>query len=115
MKDERFWTADIHNLLLRLGVTQNYKGFRQTAYAVELCREEPERLELITKWVYPAVAAQYDTSWGAVERNIRTVRKVIWERNRPLLEKLARVPLSEMPRSAQLLSILVSSGSLDVS
>ena len=96
-------------LLLRLGATQNYKGFLQTARAVELCREEPGRLELVTKWVYPVVAAQCGTSWGAVERNIRTVRGVIWEKNQPLLEQLARVPLPEMPRPAQLLSILVSS------
>lgn len=65
---------EIHELLLHLGVTRNYKGYNQTARAVELCREEPGRLELVTKWVYPVVAAQCGTSWGAVERNIRTVR-----------------------------------------
>ena len=101
--------SEIHVLLLRLGVTRTYKGFSQTACAVELCREEPERLELVTKWVYPEVAKRYGTNWKAVERNIRTVRGMIWERNQPLLEQLARAPLPEMPRPAQLLSILVSS------
>lgn len=100
---------EIHELLSRLGTTRNYKGFSQAVCAVELCREDPERLELATKWVCPAVAARCGTSWGAVERNIRTVRGVIWMRNRPLLEELARVPLLEMPRPAQLLSILASS------
>lgn len=89
--------SEIHDLLLRLGVTRNYKGFSQTACAVELCREEPERLELVTKWVYPDVAKRYGTNWKAVERNIRTVRGMIWERNQPLLEQLARAPLPEMP------------------
>ena len=65
--------GQIQVLLRQLGVTENYRGFSQTARAVELCREEPERLELVTKWVYPAVAVQYGTSWCAVGRNIRTV------------------------------------------
>ena len=105
----RYGSSEIYELLLCLGVTQNYKGYGQTACAVELCRKEPERLQLVTKWVYPEVAEQYGTSWGAVERNIRTVREVIWGRNRPLLEELAHVPLPEKPRPAQLLAILASS------
>ena len=96
-------------LLLRLGATQNYKGFLQTARAVELCREEPGRLELVTKWVYPVVAAQCGTSWGAVERNIRTVNSVIWRENRSLLEQLARRPLVRKPCTAQMLAILSTS------
>lgn len=101
--------GQIQVLLRQLGVTENYRGFSQTACAVELCREEPERLELVTKWVYPMVAAQCGTSWCAVERNIRTVREVIWARNRSLLEELSPAPLLEMPYPAQLLSILASS------
>ena len=37
------------------------------------CAEEPERLLLVTKWLYPDVAKQYGTNWKAVERDIRTV------------------------------------------
>ena len=105
----RHESSEIYELLLCLGVTQNYKGYGQTACAVELCQKEPERLQLVTKWVYPEVAEQYGTSWGAVERNIRTVRGVIWERNRDLLKELACFPLPEKPRPAQLLAILASS------
>lgn len=98
--------AEIFDLLYRLGATANYTGFFHTAYAVRLCAEEPQRLLLVTKWVYPDVARQYQTTWKAVERNIRTVGAVIWRQNRPLLEQLARRPLAERPCSAQLLSIL---------
>ena len=98
-----------YDLLYRLGVTSNYKGFFHTAYAVELCRKEPERLLLVTKWVYPEVARQYGTSWGAVERNIRTVDHVIWRENRLLLEELAHRTLEQKPRNAQLLAILAAS------
>ena len=44
---------EIYELLYRLGVTANYTGFFYTAYAVQLCAEHPDRLMLVTKWVYP--------------------------------------------------------------
>ncbi|WP_243149250.1 sporulation initiation factor Spo0A C-terminal domain-containing protein [Colidextribacter sp. OB.20] len=100
--------TDIHDLLYRLGVTANYTGFFHTAYAVSLCVEQPDRLLLVTKWLYPEVAKQYNTNWKAVERNIRTVDNIIWEKNRPLLEELAHGPLTQKPRNAQLLSILAA-------
>lgn len=102
-------SAEIYDLLYQLGVTANYTGFFHTAYAVSLCAEQPDRLLLVTKWLYPEVAKQYRTSWKAVERNIRTISVIIWRENRPLLEQLARRNLSEKPRTTQLLAILASS------
>ena len=64
--------TDIYDLLYRLGATENYTGFFHMAYAVWLCVEQPDRLLLVTKWLYPEVAKQYRTNWKAVERNIRT-------------------------------------------
>lgn len=100
--------TDIYDLLYRLGVTANYTGFFHTAYAVALCIERPERLLLVTKWLYPEVAKQYTTNWKAVERNIRMVGSIIWRENRPLLEELAHRHLERKPRNAQLLAILAS-------
>ena len=111
MMDNSFCRADIFDLLHRLGVTENYIGFFQISYAVSLCVEQPERLLRVTKRLYPEVAKQYNTNWKAVERNIRTVSCIIWQENRPLLERLACRHLERQPRNAQLLSIL--SASLD--
>ena len=97
---------EIRKMLYCLGITQNYKGFDQMVFAIELCRKEPERLLLVTKWVYPDVARKYHTSWQAVERNIRTVNRIIWRENRPLLEHLAHRPLARKPCAGQLLAIL---------
>ena len=58
---------EIYELLYRLGVTANYTGFFYTAYAVRLCAEHPDRLMLVTKWVYPDVAKRYRTNWKAVK------------------------------------------------
>ena len=98
----------IYELLFRLGVTANYTGFFYTAYAVELCVEQPDRLLLVTKWLYPEVAKQYTTNWKAVERNIRTAANIIWQRNPALLENFARGPLLRKPPNAQMLAILTS-------
>jgi len=109
--------TDIYDLLYSLGVTANYIGFFHMAYAVSLCVEQPDRLLLVTKWLYPEVAKQYNTNWKAVERNIRTVSCIIWQENRSLLEELAHRRLEHKPRNAQILAILVSAldiGSLAV-
>lgn len=97
------------DLLYRLGVTENYIGFFHTAYAMSLCIEQPDRLLLVTKWLYPEVAKRYGTNWKAVERNIRTVSHIIWRDNRPMLEELAHRPLQRRPRNVQMLTILISS------
>ena len=95
----------IHDLLFRLGVTANYKGFYQMAYALRLCVEDQERLLLVTKWIYPDVAHHYRTNWRAVERNLRTVNRIIWSKNRGLLEELAGQHFERRPRIAQLLAV----------
>ena len=66
-------TAEVCDMLCRLGATANYRGFSYTAYAVLLCVQQQDRLLLVTKWLYPDVAKRYGTNWKAVERNIRTV------------------------------------------
>lgn len=98
----------IYDLLYRLGVTANYTGFFHMACAVSLCLEQPKRLLLVTKWLYPEVAKHYGTNWKAVERNIRSMNEIAWQENRPLLEKLAHRQLTQKPRNAQMLAILVS-------
>ena len=97
----------IYDLLYRLGINASYIGFYYTARAVYLSLLRPERLLMVTKWLYPEVAKQYDSTWHRVERDIRTVVKVAWESNRPLLEELARHPLNSRPKASQFLTMLV--------
>jgi len=101
--------VSIHNLLYRLGVTTNYTGFFHTSYSVYLAVHQRERLLLVTKWLYPEVAAHYKTTWRCVERNIRTVAEIAWQRNRPLLEKLAQRSLPCRPTVSAFLAILSAS------
>ena len=96
----------IYDLLQQLGVTANYTGYFHAAYAVQLCMKRPERLLLVTKLVYPDVAKQFQTTWKAVERNIRTVGELIWRQGPSLLEQLAGRKLLYKPCAAQLLAML---------
>ena len=101
--------TETYDLLYQLGVTANYTGFFHTAYAVSLCAEQPDRLLLVTKWLYPEVARQYKTNWKAEERNIRTVNSIIWREGRDRLEELAHRELEQKPRNTQMLAILAFS------
>lgn len=109
MKKMDTTASRIYELLYRLGATANYIGFFHTAYALQLCVEQQERLLLVTKLLYPDVAKRYGTTWKAVERNIRTVISVIWESNQPFLERLAHRALPEKPCTAQFLAIVSAS------
>lgn len=101
-------TAEIHNILYRLGITAKYRGFFHASYAIALVVNQPDRLLMVTKWLYPEVAKQFETSWNCVERNIRTVANLAWKNNRDFLEVMACMPLSKKPTPSQFLGILAS-------
>lgn len=98
--------SEIYDLLYRLGMRGSYTGFYQTAYAIKLSVEQPERLLLVTKWLYPEVAKRYGTNWKAVERNIRTAGSIIWRENRGLLEELTGRAIREKPGGREVVAVL---------
>ena len=57
----------VEQMLYSIGLTPNYKGYRQLAQALQIAVEEPEALEAVTKWLYPAVARKCGTNWKTVE------------------------------------------------
>lgn len=71
------------NLLRRLGVNNSYVGFRYTVYGVIRAIANPELLIYISKGLYVEISAEYRTSIGCVERNIRTIISTIWAAWRP--------------------------------
>jgi len=52
------------------------------------------------------VAKQYNSTWGAVERNIRATTHYLWAVNPAGLSRLAGYPLTERPRTAEFISYL---------
>ena len=100
--------GEVRELMERLGITLNYKGFYYAVYAVRLAAEKPERLLLVTKWLYPEVARHYETTVNAVERDIRTVVGIIWRENRKALEEIFRCRITAKPTVSQFLAMITS-------
>lgn len=100
------FTDKTYEQLLLLGVSARYVGCRYAACAVKLCTETPDRLLLVTKWLYPDVARRFQTNWTAVERDLRTVSRTAWKHNRPLLEDMIHRPLPAPPTVTELLYAL---------
>ena len=63
--------AKIHKLLYEWGVQPHLVGFDYLAKAVELVLEDPKRLHLITKDLYPSIAKAFGSTSSRVERGIR--------------------------------------------
>ncbi len=101
-------TDRIYDILRKLGLSANYLGFYQMAYALRLAQTEPERLLLVTKHIYPDVAKRCRTSLAAVERNLRTAVKVIWKEDTPLLRKVMGEGSWEKPSTARFLALLTT-------
>ncbi len=76
---------DAEKLLRSLGATGNLKGFRYAIYMIELVEQDPTATTLITKYLYPKTAGYFHISVSAVERALRTVVNVCWERCDPEL------------------------------
>ncbi len=98
----------VYLLLSGLGITANYTGFFYAAHATCLCASDMEYLLLVTKRLYPEVAAYYSTSAKSVERNIRTVIDIAWECNPKLLMHLAKRELRSKPTVTEFLAILTT-------
>ena len=62
--------TNIQDTLRLLGITRCYRGFKHTAYAIQLAVEDEDRLESVTKELCRETASHFNCNWAAVERNI---------------------------------------------
>ena len=65
--------SSILDLRRPLGITERYFGVRQLIQAVEMVMENPDTIHALQKEVLSVIGAQYSVSWGAVERNLRSI------------------------------------------
>ena len=86
--------SDLDDILYQLGVYPTQRGYHITAVAVAIGRQEPEKLQMLTKWLYPAVALQCSCSSAAVERNLRATANRAWDTN---LNWSVRLPSESSP------------------
>lgn len=65
--------AKLNEILKRLGIYPNLKGYAYLTTAVEICTKNPDIITegLVTKRLYPGIAQKFDTTDTRVERAIR--------------------------------------------
>ena len=72
----------LQDMLIRLGVKANLKGYQYLVTAVNLCLEDKEEMEGITKRLYPSVARKHKAGAEQVEHAIRHAIQTAWKRGK---------------------------------
>ncbi len=95
-------------LLMRsLGISGTHLGYYYLHTAVELVLEDRERLLMISKLLYPKIAAIHNTTPACVERNLRTVITACWNRgDRERLYQVAGCRLQHKPTNGEFIDLL---------
>lgn len=70
----------VTEIIQRLGVPANLKGYRYLRRAVILTLMDAELLDSITKGLYPTIASEFETTSSRVERAIRHAIEYAWEK-----------------------------------
>ena len=78
---------EISNLMIRLGIRPNLKGYQYLRTAVRICLEDRGELDGITKRLYPSVAKRHKTSADKVEHAIRHMIGASWSAGDSRLQK----------------------------
>lgn len=66
------------DLLVRLGIRPNLKGYQYLRTAIRFSAKDREELDGITKRLYPSVARKHGTTSDKVEHAIRHAVKTAW-------------------------------------
>ena len=88
--------SDLDDILYQLGVYPTQRGCHITAVAVAIGRQEPEKLQMLTKWLYPAVAL----------RNLRATANRAWDTNSKLVSQIAQRELTGPPTAGDFVWML---------
>ncbi len=70
----------IENRLRSLGLSAVYQGYTCLVHAAALAIEEPHRLTLVTKWIYPDVSKLCGLTPGQVDSTIRAAIRLCFRR-----------------------------------
>lgn len=98
---------DIAKLLRSMGATANLRGFDYIVFIVFQKLQHPNQYYWISKRAYPETAAHFQVRPGAVERSIRTVIGVIWDKyDHSDIDRVAGRRLEDMPTNTEFLDII---------
>lgn len=97
---------DIINVLHELGIPDEPECFYFIAYAVQLALEQPQRLALVTKWLYPAISDKYSVSVSSVQNSIRNAIQAVFSGQRTVIcERL--FPYCQSATTARFIAVII--------
>ena len=79
--NEAYDLAQLHKLLLAIGVPPNIYGYSYIIRSIELIISNPEYMHYITKGLYIDVAKEFHATPSRVERAIRHAINTAWINN----------------------------------
>lgn len=97
----------IEDKLRSLGLTSVYQGYFCLVHAVLLAEEDPLRLTLVTKWLYPDVAQRCNMTPSKLDSAFRSAIQRCWRCDRAAVARMCGV--DQQPTVAQFISGLVAS------
>lgn len=95
-------------LLRYLGVPGNYCGFKQLSMAIECVAENEYRILNIYHDIYEVIAENTGSTPKGVEKNIRTLISVSWQKEyfRIQFEAISGCPYPDKPLPSEFLDIV---------
>lgn len=100
---------DITQLIRSLKIPGTLKGLRYLARSTEIAVANEDVLFNITKQIYPIVAEEYNVTTTSVERNIRTVITICWERcGHERLSEIVGYELLTKPTTGEMIDFLAN-------
>ncbi len=97
------------SLIRSLGISGTYLGYYYLCTAVALVLEDHDRLLMISKILYPKIALIHKTTPACVERDIRTVINLCWNRgDRERLCQVAGFRLQRKPTNGEFIDLLAA-------
>lgn len=95
------------DMLQRLGVPANFKGYVYLKEAITACVEDDSKICYITKILYPDIAKKYHTNGANVERTIRHAVTTCWDRQQADRNaNMIYLTSKAKPTNAQFISIV---------
>lgn len=73
---------DVTNMMRGIGIPAHIKGYQYIREGIIMAIKDPDILNYITKFLYPAIAKKYKTTTSSVERAIRHAIEVAWNRGK---------------------------------
>lgn len=98
----------IRGILIRAGMSPEYRGFRYFVCAITMFLDDPfPGREMMTK-VYPAVAAEMNTTPSRVERCMRNAVRIAWDNQRFRRDRVLSRLITHKMTNSQLIACLVT-------